>query len=141
MPSAVAWLMNRSRQSGLVSESKVTTLPPAWRASFSAPQMASLSLADDDDHVGALLRQRVDVADLRADALASDGPVSLYSPLNSSTATLPPVVGGVEVRVVDLLGQEGDLQAPGDLAFGSAVGPASAAGVGCPWWCRRRRRW
>ena len=46
MPSAVAWLMNRSRHVGLVSESKVTTFAPAWRASLSAPQMASLSLAD-----------------------------------------------------------------------------------------------
>ena len=46
MPSAVAWLMNRSRQSGLVSESKVTTLTPASRASLSASQMASGSLAE-----------------------------------------------------------------------------------------------
>ena len=46
MPSAVAWLMNRSRQSGLVSESNVTTLVPASRASLSAPQMAFGSLAE-----------------------------------------------------------------------------------------------
>src|SRR5262245_50573750 len=46
MPSAVAWLMNRSRQFGWVSESYVTTFAPAWRASLRAPQIASLSLAD-----------------------------------------------------------------------------------------------
>src|SRR5580765_7306195 len=36
MPSAVAWLTNTSRQSGLVSESKVTTLMPADIACLSA---------------------------------------------------------------------------------------------------------
>src|SRR6476619_6251336 len=36
MPSAVAWLTNTSRQSGLVSESKVTTLMPADFACFRA---------------------------------------------------------------------------------------------------------
>jgi hypothetical protein len=46
MPSAVAWLTNTSRHSGLVSESNVTTLVPPCRASLSAPQMASLSLAE-----------------------------------------------------------------------------------------------
>ena len=46
MPSAVAWLMNRSRHSGSVSESKVTTLTPASRASLSASQIAVGSLAE-----------------------------------------------------------------------------------------------
>ena len=46
MPSAVAWLTNRSRQVGLVSESKVTTFAPALRAWFSAPQIAFGSLAE-----------------------------------------------------------------------------------------------
>ena len=46
MPSAVAWLMNRSRQSGFMSESKVTTLVPASRASLSESQSASASLAE-----------------------------------------------------------------------------------------------
>ena len=45
MPAASAWLMNRSRQSALVSESNVTTLVPASRASFSASQMAFGSFA------------------------------------------------------------------------------------------------
>src|SRR6476646_4978194 len=40
MPSAVAWLMNTSRQSGLVSESKVTTLMPADMACLRASQGA-----------------------------------------------------------------------------------------------------
>ena len=46
MPSEVAWLMNRSRHSGSVSESNVTTLVPASRASLSASQIADGSLAD-----------------------------------------------------------------------------------------------
>ncbi len=46
MPSAVAWLMNRLRQSAVVSESKVTTFTPAVMASFRASQIAALSLAE-----------------------------------------------------------------------------------------------
>src|SRR3954453_5654221 len=46
MPSALAWLMNRSRQSGLVSESKVMTLVPADWASLMALQMAFGSFAE-----------------------------------------------------------------------------------------------
>ena len=38
--------MNRSRHSGFVSESKVTTFTPASRASLSASQIASGSFAE-----------------------------------------------------------------------------------------------
>src|SRR6476661_3832565 len=46
MPSAVAWLMKRSRYWGSVSESKVTTLVPAFLAWVSASPMAFGSLAE-----------------------------------------------------------------------------------------------
>src|SRR6476661_7578731 len=46
MPSALAWLMNRSRQSGLVSESNVMTFVPADWASLIALQMAFGSFAE-----------------------------------------------------------------------------------------------
>ena len=57
-PPRSAWLMNRSRHSGLVSESKVTTLTPASRASSSASQMASGSFAETTSAADALLRRR-----------------------------------------------------------------------------------
>ena len=62
MPSAVAWLMNRSRHSGLVSESKVTTFTPASRASLSASQIASGSFAETTRPPDALLGSGLDVA-------------------------------------------------------------------------------
>ena len=46
MPSASAWLMNRSRHSGFVSASNVTIFTPAVRASSSASQSASGSFAE-----------------------------------------------------------------------------------------------
>src|SRR6478736_3727251 len=89
MPSAVAWLMNRSRQSGLVSESKVTTLMPASRASLRASQMASGSFAETTMPptpcwVSVLMKLTW------ASGAASVGPTSAKVPPNSSTAALPP---------------------------------------------------
>src|SRR4051794_27565511 len=88
MPSAVAWLMNRSRHSGLVSESKVTTLVPASRASFSASQIASLSLAETI-RAATPCWAAVLMNGTCASGLAVSGPTCWYFPPHDSTASLP----------------------------------------------------
>src|SRR6478735_8608579 len=91
MPSAVAWLMKRSRHSGLVSESNVTTFVPASRASSSASQIASGSLADTTSAFtpccAAVLMNWT-----WASGVAVSGPTSSNLPPNSSTAFLPPLL-------------------------------------------------
>src|SRR6266545_6404140 len=81
MPCAVAWLTNTSRQFLLVSESNVTTFAPPWRAWLIAPQIAFGSFAEiamtfEPCWVSVLMY------DTWEDADASDGPTSLYLPLN-----------------------------------------------------------
>jgi hypothetical protein len=78
----------------LVSESYVTIFAPPLFASCSAPQIASLSLADTTI-TSVCCCDSVLMYDTCADGDASDGPVSLYVPLNSSTATLPPLLSEV----------------------------------------------
>jgi hypothetical protein len=89
MPSALAWLTYRSRQSSEVSESKVTTFVPASRASLMASQIALGSFGGDDEGVHALLRAVLMYCTC-ASGLASCGPTSSKVPPNSSTASSPP---------------------------------------------------
>ena len=107
MPSASAWLTNRSRHSGSVSESKVTTLTPASRASLSASQIAVGVVGRDDERADALLGGGVDERHLRvgrrlvgADLLDAAAEL-LGGPLAAGGA-------GVEVGVAQVLGQERD---------------------------------
>ena len=89
MPSAVAWLMNRSRHSGSVSESNVTTLTPASRASFNASQIAVGSLAETTS-ASTPCWAAVLMNGTCASGDAASGPTSSNSPPNSSTARWPP---------------------------------------------------
>src|SRR6201991_4582133 len=88
--SAAAWLMNRSRPSGAVSESYVTTLMPAARAFCSAGttafgSLAEMTIASCFCVVSVLMYDTCD------DAVASDGPTRLNSPLSALTASSPPL--------------------------------------------------
>ena len=89
MPSAVAWLMNRSRHDGSVSESKVTTLVPASRAALMESHRALGSLAEI---TSALMPcwAAVSMKLTWASGAAASGPTSANVPPNSSTAFLPP---------------------------------------------------
>ena len=98
MPSAVAWLMNRSRHSGLVSESKVTTLAPASRASLSGVADRLRVVGRDDQRGDALLGGGVDERHLRVRAglVGADLLVGAAELLDRRLAA---VVAGVEVGV------------------------------------------
>ena len=68
MPSALAWLTNRSRQSGSVSESKVTTLVPAVAGLVERVADRLRVVGRDHQRVDALLGRGVDVLHLRVRA-------------------------------------------------------------------------
>src|SRR6478735_747369 len=88
MPSEVAAWTYRSRQSGLVSESKVTILTPASLASLSASHSASGSLADTTRALTPCCAA-VLMNGTWPSAEPVSGPTSSYVPPNDSTAFLP----------------------------------------------------
>ena len=90
MPSASAWLMNRSRHSGSVSESKVTTLVPALLASSRASQMAVGSLAETT-RLSTPCWAAVLMNGTWASGVAVSGPTISKLPPNSSDALVAPV--------------------------------------------------
>ena len=91
IPSDVAWLTNRSRHSGLVSASKVTTLVPADWASPIASQIASGSLADTMSAL-APCWATVLMYDTWASGLAVSGPTSSRLASSSPAASSAPAV-------------------------------------------------
>src|SRR4051812_9678129 len=103
--SAAAWLMNRSRPSGAVSESYVTTLMPAALAFCSAGttafgSLAEMTIASCFCVVSVLMYDTCD------EAVASDGPTRLYSPLRALTASSPPLSEIVKYGLLICLGRK-----------------------------------
>src|SRR3954468_19858781 len=90
MPSALAWLTNRSRNCGSVSESKGTTLVPALLAWFSADPIA-LGLLAGTTRALVPCCAAVLMNGTCASGLAASGPTSLKVPPNLVTAVLPPL--------------------------------------------------
>ena len=107
---ATTWLMKTSRQSGLASESNATILAPAVRASPRAVQTASGSFAAITmtlvpAWVSALMKETW------LDAEASSGPTTWEEAKPAAVAPFfAAAQDNVGVRVVELLGDEGDLQ-------------------------------
>ncbi len=89
MPSARGLVDEEVAALGSVSESKVTTLVPASRASLSASQMALGSLAETTSALTPCWAAVLMYCTC-ASGLASCGPTSSNVPPNSSTAFLPP---------------------------------------------------
>src|SRR3954470_22437803 len=125
MPSVVGWLMKMSRQSLEASESQVTTLIFAARAWFSDGQtafgsFAAITMTSCCCWISVLMYETCDEAE------ASFGPTSLYSPLSSPTATLPPPVSTSEYGLFSCLGRYAILRPVLSSAFGLAEAPACA---------------
>src|SRR3954453_21200089 len=103
--SAAAWLMNRSRPLGSVSESYVTTLMPCARALLSAGttalgSLALITIASCFCVVSVLMYDTCD------DAVASDGPTRLNSPPKAFVASSPPLSEIVKYGLLICLGRK-----------------------------------
>ena len=131
MPSAVAWLMNRSRQSGLVSASKVIDLDVGAAGLVDRVAQGLGVVGRQDQGVLALLGDGVDVGHLGVGAggLGADlldlGTELLGRRLGTGGA-------GVEVRVAEVLRQHrhAELAAAIAAAVGAAVAAVVAAARG-----------
>src|SRR5919112_2502116 len=95
MPCVVAWLMKTSRQSLAASESNPTILIFAALACFSDGHtafgsLAAIAITSCCCWISVLMYETCE------EALASFGPTSLYSPLSSPSAALPPLTSTSE---------------------------------------------